>query len=135
MQLYASINCTPLTFYQLQQLDAIAERKAWNEERQREAAQWTVDPDDVEELREEDFMVEDFATQEKEEIEAIMSSMSDPYSSSAQQCDDRDMSNYGSEDEEYDLLMMQALAEVEKQRSLVQRSPPDEGGDMDVSMG
>ena len=81
-------------------------------------------------------MVEDFAAQEKEEIEAFMSSMSISHSSREQPLDDRDMSTYGSDDEEYDMLMMQALEEAEKQHSVVQPSHPDEsGGDMDVSMG
>ena len=120
---------------QLQQFDAIAERKAWEQQQEREAAQWSFDPDHEDDgMHGENEIVYDFLSQEESEFEAMISSMDEQPSKNATPTADCSRPSYVSDDEEYDEILMEALLQVEGQKSGAE-PPTLQDGDMDTSMG
>ena len=117
-------------------MDAIAELKAWEKEQERNAAQWAELLEQEDELDVGDQMVEEYVSQENWELEAVMSSMEEQPLSVPGQTDSRETGGYGSEEEDYDALMMEALQQIDGGRECATESAHvQHDGDMDVSMG
>ena len=77
-------------------------------------------------------MLEQFLSQEEEEIESFYTTMSGQYPSDD---DESVMTEYGSVDEEHDRLLLDALIEIEEQQlSGTTSSQAPQEQDMDVSM-
>lgn len=78
--------------------------------------------------------MEEVLSQEEQELEALVSLME----ADDQAAKDQEVATagYGSEEEDYDRLFMEVLEQPERmQPTNTARAPPNNEGDMDVSMG
>ena len=73
-------------------------------------------------------------SQENMEIEAMTSSIDEQPLHNATQGGEMETGGYGSDDEDYDALLMEALSQVEAQKP-TSNFPPHEDSEMDVSVG
>ena len=82
-------------------------------------------------------MVDQFLSHENQEFEALVSSMQD----SADQEDHHQqttMSDYGSDEEEYDQLFMEIMSRQgsgERRTDMIDENAPAQDHDMDISLG
>ncbi|MCJ1390064.1 hypothetical protein MMC18_002922 [Xylographa bjoerkii] len=103
---------------QILRTDYLSRQKQWEEEQARRARDLAAEPEDEEmeagdapdSLQEIDF-VEQFLSQEDQELEATLSMLDDERQNEAIQ---NAMTDYGSEDEEYDQYFMDFVQQVEQ---------------------
>lgn len=78
--------------------------------------------------------MEDVLSREEQELEALVSSMEADNSVAKDQ--EGGTAGYGSEEEDYDLLFMEVLAQPERiQATNTTNAPPTNDEEMDISMG
>lgn len=78
--------------------------------------------------------MEDVLSREEQELEALVSSMEADNSVAKDQ--EYGTAGYGSEEEDYDLLFMEVLAQPERiQATNTTNAPPTNDEEMDISMG
>ncbi|KAL2042194.1 hypothetical protein N7G274_004682 [Stereocaulon virgatum] len=124
---------------QILRADFMSRRKQWEIQQARSAPEPLAAPDDedmagtFDATNELDFL-DEILSQEDQELEAIVSSMEDDPRQEDYQS--YQMSNYGSDDEEYDKLFMEVMSEEEGNANSAARSvmaKPEDDRAMDVS--
>ena len=120
--------------------DVLAQQRAWEQALEREAASGpALEEEDMDDFDEESYLVEDFAVRDDQEIEALAAmadSRSEQTRETLQDEYECEMSDYGSDDDEYDALLVQALQDFEKQRSSQEIPLPSQDDHcMDMSLG
>ena len=135
--------------------DYLSRQKQWEEEQARQATELAAEPDDEEMVADDNLdrepvadrpvccvlmntaetdLVEDYLTQEDLELSSMSSMLEDIQASRGNE--DRAMSDYGSDDEEYNQLFMDVLVKLEERGAGVPiGASSQEKHEMDVSMG
>ncbi|MCJ1243512.1 hypothetical protein MMC30_000709 [Trapelia coarctata] len=125
---------------QILRTDFLTRQKQWEEEQARRAAELAAAPDedmdtgDIPDRSPDVNLFEEYLSQEDQEL-TVMSSMSEEVQSSNGH-HQNETSDYGSDDEEFERLLMDAVQQMEYQTSSISNPEPSlENHDMDMTIG